>query len=346
MAPHEADWAYFRRLLIAVAVVALSYVVWMLAGILVLLFAAVLLAIVLVGLADVIDAYTPLPRRWALTAAIVSVAAFLAGVTVLFGAQLYAQLSQVFSKVPQALDAVGLAFGIPDASTRLTEELSSFTGGRLLSRAASIGFTVLGLLGDLVLVIVTAIYLAIDPRLYREGLTKLFHPDQQDRVEGALTATAGALRLWFAGQLISMTIVGLLSWAAFWLIGLPAPIGLALIAGLTNFIPLVGPLLGAVPAVLFAFGVDLSAVLWTIVAIFVIQQIEGNVLMPLLQQRVTSVPPAVVLFAIAGFGTLLGWLGVVFAVPIAVTVMVLVQKLWVRETLGEAVTIAGEEKPD
>jgi predicted PurR-regulated permease PerM len=104
-------------------------------------------------------------------------------------------------------------------------------------------------------------------------------------------------------------------------------------------------LLGAVPAVLFAFGVDMSAVLWTIVAIFVIQQIEGNVLMPLLQQRVTSVPPAVVLFAIAGLGALLGWLGIVFAVPIAVTVMVLVQKLWVRETLGEAVTIAGEEKP-
>jgi predicted PurR-regulated permease PerM len=67
--------------------------------------------------------------------------------------------------------------------------------------------------------------------------------------------------------------------------------------------------------------------------------------MPLLQQRVTSVPPALVLFAIAAFGTLLGWLGVIFAVPIAVTLMVLVQKLWVRETLGEAITIPGEEKP-
>jgi predicted PurR-regulated permease PerM len=269
----------------------------------------------------------------------------MAGIAFLFGAQLYAQLSQVFSKVPEAVDAAGLAFGISDASGRLAEELSSFSGGLILSRAASIGYTVLGALANLVLVIVTAIYLAIDPRLYREGLTKMFHPDQQDRVEGALTAAAAALRLWFAGQLISMMLVGLLSGAAFWLIGLPAPIGLALIAGLTNFIPLVGPFLGAVPALLFAFGNDMNTVLWTALAIIVIQQIEGNVLMPLLQQRVTSVPPALVLFAIAAFGTLLGWLGVIFAVPIAVTLMVLVQKLWVRETLGEAITIPGEEKP-
>ncbi len=133
---------------------------------------------------------------------------------------------------------------------------------------------------------IAAIYLAADPNCYRRGVAKLFPPDQHERIFDAMDSTGGALRLWFWAQLLTMFIVGIMSLAAYWWIGLPSPLALALIAGVTNFIPYLGPFLGAIPAVIFAFTMDTDTIVWTVAAIVVIQQIEGNILTPLIQDRV------------------------------------------------------------
>jgi len=133
-----------------------------------------------------------------------------------------------------------------------------------------------------------------------------------------------------------------LSAAAFRLIGLPIPFALGAIAGVTNFVPIAGPFLGSVPAVLFAFTKDLSTVAWTIGLIFVIQQIDGNVASPLIQRQVVRLPPAVLLFALVASGIVFGWLGIILAAPLTVAAMVIIQKLWVREIIGEDVEVTGE----
>jgi predicted PurR-regulated permease PerM len=192
------------------------------------------------------------------------------------------------------------------------------------------------------LVLVAALYLASDPALYRRGAAKLFPKQLQDRILDTMSAVASALRLWFLGQLISMLLVGALSAAAFAWIGLPMPIGLGAIAGITNFIPIVGPFLGSVPAVLFAFTLDVTVVGWTIAAIVVIQQIDGYVATPLIQRQIVALPPALLLFALVALGVLFGGPGIVLAAPLTVATMVVVQKLWVREVIGERVKVAGE----
>jgi predicted PurR-regulated permease PerM len=340
---HDGD--YVRRLLITLAVLGLAYFVWLVSGVLLLAFAAVLLAVLLRGFADVIAVYAPIPQRWALTTAIVVVALFLAGFLALFGAQIGGQISQLFEALPPALDAAGSRIGISQASEKLQEAIASGSGPGILSRAVGLGYTVLGAFADLVLVMVAAIYLAAEPRLYRRGAVKLLPPSQHRRALDAMDVTGNALRLWFGGQLVTMMLIGVVSALAFWWIGLPSPLALGLIAGVTNFIPFLGPILGTIPALVFAVTIDLATVLWTLGAILVIQQLEGNVITPFIQQRAVSMPPALVLFAIVVFGVLFGWLGVFLAVPLAVATTVLVKKLWIRQTLGEQTTVPGEDQP-
>jgi predicted PurR-regulated permease PerM len=337
------DWTYFRRLLITLAVVGVAYAVWQLSGILMLAFAAILLAVLLAGLADVLSRHTRLPWPWALTVGTVTVLVLVMGALALFGAQLSGQLDQLVSRIPRALDEVGRRLGIVDLSQQVLASFEAGSGSQFLSHAARFGYTFIGIVADIVLVVVAAIYLAADRSLHQSAL-KLLAPSQQERAQSVMSASARALRLWFMGQMVSMALVGTLSGLAFWAIGLPLPIGLGFVAGVSNFIPLVGPILGAVPAVVLALAEDWTAVLWTIAAIVVIQHVEGYVLMPLVQRRAVDVSPALVLFAIAAFGVLFGWLGVALAVPLTVVLMVIIQKIWVREILGEPATVPGEKK--
>jgi len=190
--------------------------------------------------------------------------------------------------------------------------------------------------------VVAGLYIAASPRTYWEGLVKLFPKHQHERVEGSLHASGEALKLWLMAQLIAMTCVAVLSTIAYWLIGLPSPFALGLIAGMADFIPFLGPIVGALPAVMLGFSVSTETAVWTIAAAFAIQQIEGNVIFPLVARRVVSVPPALALFAIVAGSVLFGAFGLIFGFPLAVVAYVLVKKLYVRETLGEKTTVPGE----
>ncbi|WP_201861305.1 MULTISPECIES: AI-2E family transporter [Microvirga] len=340
------DGPYVRRLLITVSVISLAYFVWVVSGVLLLGFAAVLLAVLLNSFARLIAEYTPVPGSWALTAATIVVALFFAIFLTLFGTQIGGQISQLSETLPSAIDAVGNRIGFSNASEKLQEAVAAGPRPGMLSRALGLGYTLLGVLADLALVVVAAIYLAADPRLYRRGAAKLLPLSQHQRIFEAMDVTGNALRLWFGAQLVTMTLVGMLSALAYWWIGLPSPLALGLIAGVTNFVPFLGPIFGAIPALIFAMTMDLATTLWTVAAALAIQQLEGNVITPYIQQRAVSMPPALVLFAILVFGVAFGWLGVFLAVPLAVSITVLVKKLWIRQTLGEHTTVPGENAAD
>jgi predicted PurR-regulated permease PerM len=107
-------------------------------------------------------------------------------------------------------------------------------------------------------------------------------------------------------------------------------------------VPIVGPVVSATPALLIALTDSWETALWTLLLYVGIQQVESNLIMPLVQRRVVELPPAVTLFAVVAFGLLFGSLGVLFATPLAVVIFVAVKKLWVRETLGESTPLPGE----
>jgi predicted PurR-regulated permease PerM len=150
--------------------------------------------------------------------------------------------------------------------------------------------------------------------------------------------------LWLIADLIQMVVIGLLTTAAVWMIGLPSPLALGVIAGLAEFVPYVGPIVAAVPALLVATTQGMNAVLWTLVAYLVIHQIEGNLVAPLIQRQLIFIPPAVMLLAIIAVLFVFGEFAVIFAGPMAVIIFVAVNKLYVRDSLHEETVLPGEDR--
>jgi predicted PurR-regulated permease PerM len=226
-------------------------------------------------------------------------------------------------------------------------------GKFILTRVQGDGFTLSALasgvfgisfnfISGLVISIFGGIYLAAQADVYRDGLIQLL--PYRLRANGAETLTdiANALRLWMLGQMIGMVLVGILTGVAAWLIGLPSAPALGLIAGLFEFIPYIGPILGAVPGVLVATTQGLDTVLWTIAAYALIQQVEGHLIAPLISREMVYIPPLVLILGIVAITTLFGLYAAIFAAPIAVIIFIAVKKLYVRDSLGEATPIPGE----
>jgi predicted PurR-regulated permease PerM len=148
---------------------------------------------------------------------------------------------------------------------------------------------------------------------------------------------------WLIRQLIEMLVIGIVSAFAVWQIGLQSPVALGVIAGMAEFIPYVGPIIASVPAVLVAATNGLDAVLWTVFAYLLIHQLEGEVLAPLIQRRMVYIPPAVMLLGIVTISSAFGVSAIIFAAPIVVILFVAINKLYLRETLGEPVSLPGEQ---
>src|SRR5690606_7611027 len=179
------------------------------------------------------------------------------------------------------------------------------------------------------------IYLAIDPTTYRGGLTLLFPRSWHGAIERALDQTGRGLSLWLQAQLLTMLVVGTLVGLGTWAIGLPSPLALGLIAGLTEFVPIIGPFAGAIPALLVAIGIDGPTFVWTAILYIIVQQVEANLITPLLQRRIVSIPPVVLLFSFVALGVVFGATGILVAAPLTIALYILVREFYVGQLLSE-----------
>jgi predicted PurR-regulated permease PerM len=171
---------------------------------------------------------------------------------------------------------------------------------------------------------------------------KLVPEERRGQLWSAFEASGTALKLWLKAQLLTMLLVGTVTGIGLWLIGVPSWFALALLAALLEFVPYVGPIAAAVPAILIAASVDPQTALLTIGLYILVQQLEGYVFSPLMQQWAVDLPGALLLFSLLACGTLFGAIGIIFAAPLTVVLFVLVKKLYVREALDTATPIPGE----
>jgi predicted PurR-regulated permease PerM len=326
------DWHYARKCMIAISLISIAMLVWVIRNVILLAFASILFAILLSSGSHKLSAKTRCSYRSSLVILILLISLLIAGAVTLFGAQLAEQIVQVFEGLPEALNVAGSRLGIKDIAAQFNDTNAWAVTQRMALEAAGFGYTIVGAIGYAVVVFIAAIYLAAAPSVYQAGLVRLFPPAQRSRVENVLRSVSQALRHWFGAQVVAMLLVGTGGTIAFWWIGLPSPVALGLIFGMANFVPYVGPIIGSIPALVFAATQGLPALLWTTATVLLIQQVEGYVVTPLLQQRAVHMPPALALFSIMATGVLFGFLGVILAVPLAVATMVAVQEFWLVET--------------
>jgi hypothetical protein len=141
----------------------------------------------------------------------------------------------------------------------------------------------------------------------------------------------GKVAAYFRGQIILCGVVGLLSLIGYVAIGLPYALGLALIMAVCEAIPMVGPLIGAVPAVLIALAVAPDKILWTVLVIFIIQTSENNLLVPRVMDRSVGINPIVTILGITAFGALFGFAGALLAVPLTAMVQIIASRWMFRD---------------
>ena len=283
-----------------------------------------------------------LPRTWGVLAVI----AALAGLFWLFGLALVpaveTQSRQFAEAFPTLLEeALALAnrlqsfFGL---GTQIGLDPESLSGvgrevltGSTVSTAAGVGLTAATVVSLAAVVFISTIYLVIRPEPWVNGFVSLFPAGWRQRTREVLQTLYHTVQRWFIGQLAAMTFI-----AVFWaislsLIGVPFALLLGIFSGLISFIPYLGALISVVLPVLLALISDPFSVVWVILAFVIIQQIEGNLLQPIVMSRAVDLHPALVVFAILVMGTLFGIVGVFLAVPLVAALQVLVRELWVQK---------------
>jgi predicted PurR-regulated permease PerM len=337
------DWTFLRRVLIVAAVMGLALLAWRLSHAMLLLFGAALIGLLFSGAADFICRHTAVPRPAALAMVILLLVGGVLGVMSLFGAQISAQVAELWQRLPGAVDTLEQRFGLGDISGRVWQEAQSNTSS-IVFQVSSWAGTLLNALADVLLLVVSGAFFAVDPQLYRDGALKLVPSGQRQLIADTMDYSAAALRQWLVGQLIAVILVGAMTTIGLWYIGLPSPLALGLIAGLLEFVPVLGPVMGAVPATLLALTLNWQDVAWTLGLFLVVQMLESNLIMPLIQKRMVALPPVIALFAILCFGVLFGLPGVLFATPLAVFLFVAVNKLYVRDLLNEPTEVPGERQ--
>jgi predicted PurR-regulated permease PerM len=212
----------------------------------------------------------------------------------------------------------------------------------LSSHFFSIFSSAMAVLGSLILILFIAIFIAVEPRTYRRGIMHLVPHESRPKASQVLDAMAVTLRRWLGAQLIGMLVIGSVTTVVLLLLGVRAAIALGIIAGLLEFIPYFGPILSAVPAVAMAFLDGPELALWVVVAYLAIQQLEGNLLMPVLMKEGLDLPPALTIVAQAALALVFGFVGLLIAVPLLGTVMVPIKLLYVQDVVGDDVPLPGE----
>jgi predicted PurR-regulated permease PerM len=242
-----------------------------------------------------------------------------------------------------ALAAAGGSTTAPPETLRqrILEQLAGLT--RYLFGFLS---STISVFAGLLLILVLSIYIGADPDTYHDGLMKLFPRPWRNRAGEVLTAMSVALRKWLVTQLIAMVVIGVVSTIVLLALGVNAAVPLGVIAGLLEFVPTVGPILSALPAVAMGFVDSPEKALFVIIAYIAIQQMENYLLIPFLMREGVDLPPALTIIAQALMALIFGFLGLLCAVPFLAATMVAVKMLYVQDVVGEPVEVFEELDDD
>ncbi len=330
-----------KRTLIVVGVALVPVLIWYLFDVVLIAFGAIIFALLLWLGAEPFMRWLSMRESIALVLSGLIILLIVASVGMLLGTQVVGQLQDVIERVGSATSQLQDYLGASEFGRFVMSHVSG-GGLSLTDTLASVLKVSSSLIEGVVIALISGIYIAAQPRIYRDGFVQLFPPRTHPLVVERLNAITDALRLWLIGQLIQMALIGALATVAVWIIGVPSPGALGLIAGFGEFVPYIGPIVAAIPAILVALTKSWQTALWTLVAYIAINQIEGHLVIPLIQRHLVFIPPAVILLGIVAITSLFGVAAAVFATPIAVVIFVAVKLLYVRDTLHERTEIPGE----
>jgi predicted PurR-regulated permease PerM len=234
------------------------------------------------------------------------------------------------------------------SQSHLGEQIQKFVNGytqhptKLLGPLESIGASVAAAVAAIIVVLLTALYTAIKPQPLLEGLLRVVPPARRSEAKHILDRLRTAYLGWLRGLVIGMLVLGGLTYVGLRIIGIGFAEFFAVFTAIAMLVPYFGALVSMIPPVLYALTISPGKAVLVGVLYIVTHQVESNMIQPLVVARVVELHPAVVAIGVVAVDTLFGFVGLIVAVPILVTIKILIEELWIKRIEGGELEVAVE----
>jgi predicted PurR-regulated permease PerM len=333
----------------AISVVLLLLLAYSIADLLVLFFVAVLFAVYLTALTDAFQRRARVPRHLGIGLALGVTGLAAGGLAGLLVPPVVDQGHELVVALPRQLARweasvlawaernPGLARVLGPVSAdrgyvdRIFEQIGSYFAGVVPYVFSGIRAVI-----HFVSILILGIYLAVRPDLYREGVLALTPPRVRPLARDILRELGDTLRAWLAGQAMAMTVLGILTWIGLEALGVPYALAFGVFAGVAAIVPFFGTIVSTALPALFVLSTDgpwlaLGVLAWGVI----VHLVEANLVAPLIMQVRVELPPVLTIFSVLVMGELLGVVGLLVAVPVLATLLVLVRRIYVGQILGD-----------
>ena len=348
-----------RAAFVVAAVLAFLALLWVVRTFVLVVFFAILLAIPVAAGASFLERRLRFPRGAAVATIIILVIGTMVGVGFLLADPIREQMREVRDQLPRAVDRLeawinrtpfveDVVLGGeevaadpqktgqgPDPAARVEPKTPGPTmrerlAAQLHEHAGSlfpfVVSTVTAISG-IFLVLFLIIYLAADPNVYSRGVLRLVPVRHRDKTLAVGTEVQQTLLQWIGAQAVSMAVIGVITTVALYFLDVKAALALGILAGISEFIPVFGPLLSAIPAIGIAFADSPTKALYVLITYIVIQQVESNIISPLVMKHGVDVPPVVTILSGTIMTLLFGFLGLLVAVPLAAAALTVLREV-------------------
>jgi len=336
LAPDLDDIRFIRRVVILIVILGVTAALYRAHNLLILAFGSMLGAIAVHAVAELYETWLRAPPKLALALGMLTGFGLLGFLIWLFGVQFGPQINVLVARLPGLLDQLGAWLSQAPVGAKLVDAVeAAFAASRVAQDAGNLVRGAGELSLNVLLLVAGSLFLAADPKVYERGFLLLIPATKRPVIHDALIDAADSLKLWLRAQLIQMTTMGVLIGLGLWISGVPSPAALGLLAGLSEFIPYVGPTAAMLPALGLGATVGTGPLIGALVTYAVVRLIQSNFITPYVTSRVIAIPPAITLFAIIGIGLVFGLFGLFFSAALLVVIFSLVRSLYIRDVLGE-----------
>lgn len=341
---HQDRGTFIRRTFMAVGIGALVVILlllcWRAIDILLLIFAGTMMAIFLRGLSNLLVRHAHLPNSLSLSIVIMSIMGMFGIVIWLIIPIVSDQIDKLMQTIPQTIQQIKdqlMQYTWAQKLLSKAPNINNVLSGKMniLSKMGNFFSATFGFFANLLIILIIGLFFSINPKSYIKGIVKLAPQGKREHVEEILKEIDTTLFWWLVGKIISMSIIGIFTGIGLKLLGIPLAFALGFIAGLLSFIPNIGPIASAVPAVLLALTKGPMMALYVVFLFLGVQALESYLITPYVQKKTISMPIALVIIAQVLMGVLVGGLGLVFATPLTAAAIVLVKKLYIEDALGD-----------
>lgn len=328
-----SGFAAYRRLLFWAFGLAVALLfIWFVWRVLLLAFADVLLATILSAFIEWVQERTGLGRGRACAVVIVVLTAVVAGSIWALAPQVIAQTAEFTKVLPQSVERAREALDQYDWGRYLSSALGkALDRMNLASKVEAVASSLFEAIAALAVVFVVGFFVALEPGTYERGALEIFPQNQRAKAAKIFSEVGYTMRWWLLGQLVPMVVLGIGTMIGLWLLGIPLAFTLGLLTAIMLFVPYVGSVLSAIPALLIALLQGPMKMVWVVVLYCAVHGLEGYVITPLSQRRATRLPPALTILAQLLMWEVAGLLGVALATPLTAAVIVAVKLLYLHE---------------